>query len=111
VTAERRCRSCGVALAGRSDRRYCSSRCRVSACRRRRDGERLPRGELLRLVEAVDVATAEVSLVTGIMRASQADWRAAAFILERHRDFRARWGPVDPRLVVRDDDDEDGLPP
>jgi hypothetical protein len=51
--------------------------------------------ELDRLVAAVDPARGEMSLVAGIAQAARADWRSAAWLLERR--WPERWAPNRPR--------------
>jgi predicted nucleic acid-binding Zn ribbon protein len=77
---ERRCEQCGNALPARSrrDRRFCSDRCRMSAYSARQRAAvatvvTLPPSEELR----------EHELVRAVARAADANWRAAAWLLER----------------------------
>jgi hypothetical protein len=68
-------------MAGRADRRYCSPRCRVAAHRaRKRDARKLVQ------TAALDEAT----LVGYILSASETNWRAGAWLLERV--YPERWG-------------------
>lgn len=74
-TVPRTCEGCGrpLPLLARPDRRHCSSICRLIAFRRRQQA-----------------ALAEAVLVGDIQQAGAMDWRAAAFLLERH--YPERWG-------------------
>src|SRR4051812_43385187 len=87
----RACANCGRILGGRADKVFCSSACRVAAFR-----DRPPRGELVRLVDAVAdnrEARLEAVLLAAVSRAAEDDWRASAWILERR--YPDRWGKAD----------------
>jgi predicted nucleic acid-binding Zn ribbon protein len=82
--------ACGrpLPLLARPDRRYCSSTCRLIAFRRRQQA-----------------ALAEAVLVGDIQQAGATDWRAAAFLLERHHP--ERWSlngePDELELLLEED--------
>jgi hypothetical protein len=90
----------------RPDKRYCSTACRVAAHRWAQATDRLPPAALARLAEELPPAVAEGALVAGIARAAAADWKAAAFILERR--FPSRWGPATEPVDVDEDWSPDG---
>lgn len=89
VALERRCENCARTLGpSRADRRFCATACRVSAHRARR---RPASGLDLRKLDLDEhLARAEAGIVASIARAAEADWQAAAFLLERR--FPERWG-------------------
>jgi hypothetical protein len=110
-----KCENCGEplpALSGRN-KRYCDARCRRRAFEQRHRGE----PELAPVVQISDDAQAqellarviaEPRLVGLVAVAAKTNWRAAAFILERH--YPERWAPVrrpqaEPELPAVDGDD------
>jgi hypothetical protein len=100
----RRCARCGRALGllARPDRLYCSDVCRVRGNRLRHTTAKPV--DLEQLVDAVQPALAETSLLVGIAIAARDDWRAAAFVLERR--YPQRWGALS-RRVERGDGEAD----
>jgi hypothetical protein len=85
-----RCVRCGTVIAGRRDRRFCSSACRTASHRERHAaGAGTRRLRLEELVDAVEPHLAEAALVAGISEAARESWTAAAWLLERR--YPSRW--------------------
>jgi hypothetical protein len=78
----------------------------MAAHRARQAAKRLAPAELERLVERLPPTAAESALVSGIAQAARADWKAAAFILERR--WPERWSPVERTAAT--DEHEDWAP-
>jgi hypothetical protein len=76
----------------------------MAAHRARQAAKRLAPEELERLAETVPPAAAESALVTGIAQAARADWKAAAFILERR--WPERWSPTERTAASGGDEHE-----
>jgi hypothetical protein len=106
----RRCRGCGAVLAStsRPDRAYCTTACRMAAYRRRQVADRLPPAELARLANELPPAIAESELLTGLAAAARADWRAAAWLLERR--WPERWAPAERTEEISSNDEFDWAP-
>lgn len=105
----RHCLACGrpLALHRRADARYCSTRCRVLA-HRRRHGSGFTPLDLDRLAEAAG-PIAEPLLVAAVQAAViRGSWEAAAWVLSRR--WPQRWGAPAGR-VGREPDELDALEP
>jgi hypothetical protein len=103
----RYCLACGrlLALHRRADARYCSTRCRVLAHRRRHGGE-FTAGDLDRLAEAAG-PIAEPLLVAAVQAAvMRGSWKAAAWVLSRR--WPQRWAAPAGR-VAREPDELEAL--
>src|SRR6478752_1613796 len=94
---DRRCEGCGEPLnSGRPDRRHHNDTCRQRALRRRRRereaaaADRAVDGLRPEQTAALEAAIAEPRLVALVAREAPANWRAAAFLLERQ--YPERWG-------------------
>jgi hypothetical protein len=107
--AMRYCLACGqpLALSSRADARYCSTRCRVTAHRRRHgsgytaaDLDRLP-GAAGPIAEPLLLAAVQAAVIRG-------SWEAAAWTLPRR--WPQRWGAAAGR-VAREADLLDELEP
>ena len=110
-----KCENCGESLPAlsRRNKRYCDARCRRRAFEQRHRGE----PELAPVVQISDDAQAqellarviaEPRLVALVAAGAKTNWRAAAFLLERH--YPERWAPVrrpqaepEPPAVADDD--------
>jgi hypothetical protein len=111
-----KCEACGDELPAlaRQNRRYCDSRCRRRAYEERhaRLAPVVPVAEITEDEHTQEVLArvlAEPRLVAHVAAAARTQWRAAAFLLERH--YADRWAPVrrsavEPELpVVAPEDD------
>ena len=79
----------------------------MAAFRARRVASAVAPAELERLVGTVPPAAAESALVAGIAQAARADWKAAAFILERR--WPQRWSATE-RTAALDEHEYDWTP-
>jgi hypothetical protein len=93
VALERRCENCQRILGpSRSDRRFCSTACRVAAYRRRQQPAAPPEPQPLspEMERVLAEATREERLLALVAHAARTNWRAAAWILDRR--WPERWG-------------------
>jgi hypothetical protein len=113
-----KCEQCGDPLPAlaRRNRRYCDARCRRRAFEERRApaGPELapvvPISDHEHVQELLARVLAEERLIAQVAAAAKTNWRAAAFLLERH--YPERWAPARPRAdgelePVRADDPSD----
>jgi hypothetical protein len=106
-----KCEACGEELPAlaRRNKRYCDARCRRRAFEERHApaGPELapvvPIGGDEQVQELLARVLAEERLIALVAAAAKTNWRAAAFLLERH--YPERWAPV-PRSAMESD-----LPP
>ena len=103
------CLACGRPLTpySRADARYCSTRCRVLA-HRRRHGSGFTPSDLDRLAGSAG-PIAEPLLLAAVQAAVlRGSWEAAAWVLSRR--WPQRWGPAAAR-TAREPDELDALDP
>jgi hypothetical protein len=95
-----KCEACGDELPAlaRRNKRYCDARCRRRAYEERHMPARpelapvVPISDNEQVQELLQRVLAEERLIAQVAAASKTNWRAAAFLLERH--YPERWAPV-----------------